>query len=270
LSASETRTVAAYPVLAECLPDPIVQQGRYSAHFARSPEELDALQKLRFEVFNVELGEGLDESHSTGRDRDRFDPVCHHLIVIENERGRVVGTYRMQTHAMAERYEGFYSADEFVLAGLPREVIDRSVEVGRASVARDFRNRHVLFLLWRGLAAYMQRNGLRYLFGCCSLTSQDPVLGKRVMEYLERGGHVHPTLSVVPQPGWACYDDSLRLDPDSAAQDVKLPKLFKLYLRYGAMVCGPPAIDRNFKTIDYLVLLDIRTLDRTARAMFFE
>ena len=50
---------------------------------------------------------------------------------------------------------------------------------------------------------------------------------------------------------------------------VDLPKLFSLYLRFGARVCGPPAIDRHFKTIDYLVLLDIERLDDSARAMFF-
>ena len=53
--------------------------------------------------------------------------------------------------------------------------------------------------------------------------------------------------------------------PRSRAVDV--PQLFATYLRYGALVCGPPAIDREFKTIDYFVLLDTNALDpRTFRA----
>ena len=40
-------------------------------------------------------------------------------------------------------------------------------------------------------------------------------------------------------------------------------------MRYGAQVCGPPAIDRTFKTIDYLVLLDVSGLDGVTRALFF-
>ena len=179
----------------------MTRTGKYTVRYARSAEELRAIQRLRFEVFNLELGEGLEESFRTGHDEDRFDPVCHHLMVIHNESGEVVGTYRVQTSAMAEAPGGFYSVDEFALDSFPHGVIENAVEVGRACVAREHRNRHVLFLLWRGLAAYIERNRKRYLFGCCSLTSQDPVEGRRVMEHLVREGHVDESFTVLPQPG---------------------------------------------------------------------
>ncbi len=52
-------------------------------------------------------------------------------------------------------------------------------------------------------------------------------------------------------------------------EPVEVPQLFATYLRYGALVCGPPAIDREFKTIDYFVLLDTNALDpRTFRSFF--
>lgn len=260
---------AEYPIFPECVPDLRLQTGRYDVRFAHSATELEAILRLRYEIFNLELGEGLDESHATGLDRDRFDAVCHHLLVAERSAGDIVGTYRMQTGAMAARHHGFYSADEFQLDNLPPAVIDNAIEVGRASVARAYRSRSLLFLLWRGLAAYLDRNRKRYLFGCCSLTSQNPAEGKRVMAYLEREGHVHPEYRVEPQPDWRCYDESLKLDSAMLDEPVKLPNLFKIYLRYGAKVCGPPALDRFFKTIDYLVLLDVDELDSGTRAMFF-
>ena len=265
----DVSTPLAYPVFEECLPGPLSRTGKYTVRFARTPEELESIQRLRFEVFNLELGEGLEESYRTGRDEDRFDPVCHHLMVIHNESGRMVGTYRMQTSAMAQAYGGFYSVDEFALDNLPSDVIDNAVEVGRACVAKEHRNRQVLFLLWRGLAAYVDLNKKRYLFGCCSLTSQDPREGKRVMDYLVRENHIHPGLEVMPQPDWECYD--LDHPPEIPSDDDKadLPQLFRIYLRYGAKVCGPPAIDRHFKTIDYLVVLDVDELDPEARATFF-
>jgi hypothetical protein len=37
----------------------------------------------------------------------------------------------------------------------------------------------------------------------------------------------------------------------------------------GAKVCGPPAIGRRFKTIGYLVVLNIATLDQRPFCMFF-
>ena len=256
-----------YPVFPQGIPEPIRDRGKYELRFASSPAELEAVQRLRFEIFNLELGEGLEESYETGLDRDRFDPVCHHLMVMDTETDTLVGTYRIQTFEMAEAYGGFYSSDEFALDGLPEEVRRQSVEVGRASVALEYRNQKVLFLLWRGLAAYMTKNEKRYLFGCCSLTSQDPREGKWVMDYLRRKGHCHPEHTVLPQPDWRCYDDDYTVEPPE--QEIKLPNLFRTYMRYGAKVCGPPAIDRQFKTIDYLVLLDTSQFDRVTRALFF-
>ena len=260
---------SSYPVFPDSLPDAVLRDKRYEVRFARNADALDAIQKLRFDVFNLELGEGLDKSYENQRDQDRFDPLCHHLLVLERHSGELIGTYRMQTCDMAEHYDGFYSADEFDLEGLPREVVRDSVEIGRACVAQSYRNRAVLFLLWKGLAAYMTRNRKRYLFGCCSLTSQDPAEGKRVMEHLEHEGHVHAAWRVSPRPGWVCYEGDFSLTRQQRDAPVDLPKLFKLYLRYGAKVCGEPALDTFFKTIDYLVLLDLHELDQHSRAMFF-
>jgi len=256
-----------YPVYPEGLPGPISERGKYELRFAASDAELERVQRLRFEIFNLELGEGLEESFDTGLDRDRFDPVCHHLMVLDREADKLVGTYRIQSYEMAAAYGGFYSSDEFQLKGLPDEVIQQSVEVGRASVDLNYRNQKVLFLLWRGLAAYMQQNSKRYLFGCCSLTSQDPRDGKWVMDYLQEKRLCHPDYLVQPQPDWRCYEEGFAPEPPTF--EIKLPKLFRTYMRYGAKVCGPPAIDRHFKTIDYLVLLDTEQLDRVTRALFF-
>lgn len=247
-------------------PQETFADARYEVRFVQNAEELDAVLKLRFTVFNLELGEGLQESYRTQRDRDEFDSSCHHLIVVDKKNAEVIGTYRMQTYEMAAAANGFYSAAEFDLARLPEAVIKNSIEVGRACIAATHRNGRVLFLLWRGLAVYMMLTKKRYLFGCCSLTSQNPAEGKQVMDYLQANGHVHPELQILPQSDFVCYADDLVVQNDLR---VKIPRLFRIYLEYGAKVCGPPAIDRRFKTIDYLVVLDIATLDQRTFRMFF-
>lgn len=260
---------ATYPVYPEALPGPVAETRRFEVRFAANEEELRAVQRLRFEVFNVELGEGLDVSYDTGRDADRFDPVNHHLIVIDKRSGQIIGTYRMQTDEMAREFEGYYSSGEFDLDGIATEIRSKSIEIGRAVVHIDHRSRQVLFLLWKGLAAYMLHNKKSSLFGCCSLTSQDPSEGYRVMQHLEQNGFVHKSLSVSPLPEWECYGPDFELGAGWADRKVDLPKLFKLYLRYGAKVCGPPALDREFKTIDYLVLLSTDDLDAETRKLYF-
>jgi len=256
----------AYPVFRDAMPQKEIREGRYHVRFARTREELEAVLKLRFEVFNLELGEGLASSFLTSRDLDEFDDVCHHLIVEDTTQSRIVGTYRTQTGEMAAAARGFYSATEFDLSHFPSGLLEDSVELGRACVAGDHRNAHVLFLLWKGLAAYVAHNRKRYLFGCCSLTSQDSSEGLRVMELLEQEGNFHPSFAVPPCSGFECIADDLARDPDRKAS---VPKLFRIYMHYGAKVCGPPAIDRQFKTIDFLVLFDVFEMDAQTLRMFF-
>ncbi len=243
-----------------------IREGRYLVRFVRTPEELDAALRLRFEVFNLELGEGLTSSFQTGRDLDQFDEACDHLIVSETEADKVIGTYRMQTTEMAAAGSGFYTAAEFDLSRLPSDLLAEGIELGRACIAQSHRNTQVLFLLWKGLATYVSYKRKRYLFGCCSLTSQDVNEGWRVMELLRTQGHLHPCLFVPPNPGYECEaNDSTLVE----AEKVNLPRLFRTYLRYGAKVCSPPAIDRRFKTIDFLILFDIARMSERTVQLFF-
>lgn len=255
-----------YPLYGANLPTKEICEGPYRLRFVESRSELDAVLRLRFEVFNIELGEGLDTSYLTGRDWDAYDLSCHHLSVCDVRSSALVGTYRIQTSAMAAAAAGFYSATEFDLESLPSTVVDDAVELGRACIAQSHRNTQVLFLLWKGLAAYLQHNRKRYLFGCCSLTSQDPGEGLRFYENFMTEGLLHPHVSVMPKSGYECRADGR---PLGSVAPLALPRLFRTYLRFGAKVCGPPAIDRRFKTIDFLVLFDVAEMGEMSRRMFF-
>lgn len=257
-----------YPAFPDRVPHDILTAGSYGLRFARTAKDLDDIQRLRFEVFNLELGEGLPESFSSGRDVDRFDAQCHHLMV-EHKDGGIVGTYRIQSAEMALAAGGFYTDGEYDLAAMPPAVLADGVELGRACVAREHRKKPVLFLLWRGLAAYMRHSAKRYLFGCCSLTSQDTALGWRTYDHLMREGHFSADCWTPTRPAFACSA------PAGAwslvdLERVTIPPLFDMYLRYGGKVCGPPALDTEFKTIDFLVVFDVEAMDPRSRAMFFE
>lgn len=243
-----------------------ISDRKYIVKLAENIVEIDEALKLRFNVFNLELHEGLDSSYQTLRDEDDFDKQCHHLLVIEKATHKIIGTYRLQTFENARKGIGFYSANEFRLNQLGKKVLKKSIELGRACIDKEHRNGRILFLLWKGIAQYIQHTRKRYLFGCCSLTSQDPVEGRTYMDYLERHGHVHEKYMVMPAPGYECYDQSVAFTPKD---DLVLPPLMDMYIRYGGKICGPPAIDREFKTIDYLVLLDVHELNEETIKIFF-
>jgi putative hemolysin len=225
----------------------------YQLRLAAGAADLRAAQALRFEVFNLEMNEGLAESYATRLDADPFDAVCDHLLVEETATGAVVGTYRLQTGERARAARGYYSEQEFDFT--PYEAVRGEIlELGRACVHRGHRNLAVLGLLWKGIAGYARERRARYLIGCSSLTSQEPAEGAAL--YFEfRARHLAPeALRTVPQPAHACPLDVL------AAPAPKVPKLLGAYLSIGARICGPPAIDRAFKTIDFLTLMDLDTL----------
>jgi len=235
----------------------------YHVTLAQSAQDLDAVTRLRYEVFNLELGSGLSASHGTGHDRDQFDLACDHLLVRHLDSDRVVGTYRLQTADRAATHFGFYCATEFDPFALPAAVVTDGVELGRACVHHDFRNRRVLLLLWKGLASYLQATHKRYLFGCCSLPTTCPVEARAAEAALRSQGSWHPTWQV-PAAGGAEMPPPLVTPPASPA----LPALFRTYLRFGATVCGGPVIDRMFGTVDFFVVLDREHLTPDAALLF--
>ena len=239
-----------------------VRHGQYRLRLATTETEILAALRLRFLVFNLELGEGLDSAYATGYDRDPWDSVCDHLIVEHLASGRIVGTYRLQTGAMAVANLGFYSEREFDFSTY-RQLSNSLIELGRACVHRDHRSSDVLYLLWQGIAQYAVHKDARYLVGCSSLTSQDPAHGTTVYERL-RDYLVEAPLRTTPHVSFAM--PVIRAENASA----KVPKLLRTYLAIGAKICGPPAIDREFKTIDFLTFLDLETLHPRVRARFIK
>jgi putative hemolysin len=247
------------------------------ARLAQSADEVRRAQQLRFEVFNLELGEGLAESYTTGLDIDPFDEFCDHLIVEETATNEIVGTYRLQTGQLAAANLGYYSEREFDF--VPYEPFRcEMVELGRACVHADHRNFNLLHFLLRGIARYAVERNARFLIGCSSISSQDPVEG--VETYKELKPHlVEPKLRTQPRKEFAVAggDDAgwfgarlHRATPGSPppATAGASSRLLRAYLAIGAKICGPPAIDRDFGTIDFLTLLDLHVLPAIVRAHF--
>lgn len=223
----------------------------YRARLAQTAADLAAAQALRFEVFNLELDEGLVQSYDSGLDSDPFDAVCAHLIVEEAASGAVVGTYRMQTGRQAGSALGYYSEREFDFAPFEAQRA-QILELGRACIDRRHRNFAVLNLLWKGIAAYARDHGARYLMGCSSLTSQDAGVGAaayaRLMPHLAPAGW-----RTAPHARFSCALHEV------SAQAAHIPRLLSAYLALGACICGPPAIDREFRTIDFLTWIDVES-----------
>lgn len=228
--------------------------------FATAPSEIEQAQRLRFEVFNLELNKGLKASYERGLDIDEFDPFCDHLIVREPARGAVVGTYRLLRGGQASRNIGFYSEKEFDLSRI-KDLDGELLELGRSCARKDFRDRSLIPLMWEAIAEHVRRHRVQYLFGCGSLYTTDSAEVSSVFSLLKKKYYAGERFRVRPLDpcAFANLQDDIEIT-DEAALFQKLPSLIKAYLRIGALVCGPPALDREFGTADFFLLLDFSAL----------
>lgn len=235
---------------------------RLEVRLAENQYEIEQTLALRYNVFNLEMGEGLPESRQAQKDRDDYDYYCDHLIVKDETNDLIVGTYRILKRSVAKENIGFYSETEFDLRKL-YDFKEEVAEVGRSCVHQDYRDGSVISLLWSGFGEYMLKNDIRYLMGCGSIHSTDPLAASQAYAYLkENNALASDEFGVVPY-------DSHRLDgfdPNYIIEDKKavnktIPPIIKGYVRLGAKICGYPALDRVFGTTDMFVLFDRNEID---------
>jgi putative hemolysin len=138
------------------------------------------------------------------------------------------------------------------------------VEVGRACIAKEYRNSQALLLLWEGLANYLIWTKNKYFFGCASLLTQSPWQATCVYNYFRQNNLMHPSILVYPNSEYC-----LELPQNfSDLCDVEIPKILQAYLNIGAKICSFPAIDRQFKTIDFLTISNSQDFGRWGYQIF--
>ncbi|MBX7258336.1 MAG: GNAT family N-acetyltransferase [Candidatus Hydrogenedentes bacterium] len=237
---------------------PRTKTSPYTVGFAVSDRCVEAALRLRYEVFNLELGEGFATAAVTGLDRDEYDEQMTHIVLLEGDTSRVVGTYRIQTMTRAQQARGIYAAQFFDLTDFA-PYMPKTVELGRACLAHDHRTLAAIITLWMGVGGFANLFDHNYLFGCCSLTSQDPDDGWRALKTIRAQNHLHATLRLPAKAHCRCGDPSRENDPGIEA--IRLPKLFRTYLRLGCEVISEPVIDREFGTVDFLILMNGREVN---------
>ena len=230
--------------------------GKISVGWARHQDEVRQAQRLRYQIFAVEIGARLPVTRP-GHDIDFFDDFCEHLLVRDVASQEVIGTYRVLTPTQARRVGSTYSDTEFDLTRL-RSLRERMVELGRSCVHADHRHGGVILALWGALAEFMARNQLDTMIGCASMPMQhDGVSCGHAAASIwrqVRQKHLAPIeYRVTPRLALPVeqLDDSWAVDP---------PALIKGYLRLGAKVLGAPAWDPDFNSADLAMMMRIRDL----------
>lgn len=236
-----------------------LRAGNLEVMIASRPEEIRASQELRYRVFVEEMGaKPSPEAKAARRDIDRYDEVCDHLLVVEHQSDgglRVVGTYRLLRREAMKKVGRFYSEGEFnidPILNLKGEIL----EVGRSCVDRDFRNRAVMQLLWRGIGAYVSKFNVQIMFGCASFHGINPQEHAHALSYLY---HYHLAPEEIRSRALPERYNEMNLMPkeevNAKAAFVSLPALIKGYLRLSGYIGRGAVIDEEYNTVDVGIIV---------------
>jgi putative hemolysin len=225
---------------------------------ASNARELYDVLRLRHEVFIEEL---LSKHRKSGIDIDYFDRRCDHLLIIDKRNNKLIGTYRLQSSLHTKKW---YTATEFHMKHI-RKLPGNKLELGRACVHPDYRNGVTIALLWEGIHAYMNASDTRYMFGCSSIKTMNKEEIRLLYSYLQHQNHITEEHKVRPKGKFKVLGLKRHLnkhtsfadEPDFSEIRNKIPSLLQSYLKIGAKVCGRPALDKSFRCIDFLTLLDV-------------
>lgn len=247
-----------------------IEVGSYVIKTATTKQEVISSLQLRHLIF---IEEFLGRSNSTGLDIDRYDAFFDHLVVVDKKTDIIIATYRMLSSLFSD---DFYSRSEFDLQGLLL-MNGPFLEIGRACVHPDHRKSIVLNLLWRGIAEYLNQSNCEVLMGCGSIKTENPAQAALLTYFFEKNkylvnANICPPHAAYYLPG---FEESLQLvnkniwtESEEQTAQTLIPPLFNSYLKAGAKVCKTPAWDKEFKCIDYLILLEKNKIDEHFRKRF--
>lgn len=236
---------------------------KVTVRLAKNKQEIEAAQKLRYQVFYEEYGaKPSAEIKQAKRDFDPFDAVADHLIVYHgdhdmtvNDESVIIGTYRLLRRDVADKYGRFYTSDEYDIAPLLKEK-QGQLELGRSCVLAEYRTRPVMQKLWQGITDYILDHNIEYLFGCASFHGTDIEAVSKQLSYLH---HYHRAPENLRTRALEERYIEMNRHPKETL-DVKeifasLPPLIKGYLRVGVLVGDGAVIDDQFNTIDVCMIM---------------
>jgi putative hemolysin len=252
-----------------------IKNERIEVRLAKNAEEIVASQRLRYKVFfeeegvkSLDRGDGIDTSAQIlkeHRDFDEFDPYCDHLVAIDRNAGAkpddyIVGTYRLMRKDGKKRIGKWYSQTEFDV-----EKFDAAegeiLELGRACVRADHRDRRTMQMMWNALAAYMFDYDIKIMFGCGTFLGTDPGKYKQALSYLYYNCVARGELEITAKGENARPMDLLpESEVDPAAAMNEIPTMIRGYIRAGAKVSNSLWIDWGFNGFDVCIIFEMKDL----------
>lgn len=228
-------------------------QARYTARFAESDADIAAAQALRHRAF-------FPDATDDGRDCDRFDSVCLHVLVEERATGKLVCCLRLLPLSGGTEISQSYSAQYYELSAL-EAFSGPMVEMGRFCIHPEYRDPDILRVAWAAITRFVDEKGVEMLFGCSSFRGTDAA-GYHDAFAMLKERHLAPKrwLPKVKAPNVFRFARRLRRKPDAKRAMLTMPPLLRSYLVMGGWVSDHAVVDREMDTLHVFTGLEIRAI----------
>ena len=181
----------------------LLQSKNYEVFFTEAnkiPNVLHEIGRLR-EITFREVGEGTNES----LDLDRFDKYYHHMFLWDDDTKQIAGAYRMGLGS--EIYpkhgiDGFYLQELFRFEPELHDMMNKSIEMGRAFITKEFQQKPMpLFLLWKGIVhTTLRYPEHKFLIGGVSISNQFSDFSKSLMIEFMKSHYYDPYIAQYVHP----------------------------------------------------------------------
>ena len=172
----------------------------FLAEAQKIPNIIQEIGRLR-EITFREVGEGTNNPI----DLDKFDSYYHHMFLWDNEAKKLAGAYRMGLGAQIfSQYgiNGFYVQDLFRVEPELYDMMQHSIEMGRAYITKEYQQKPMpLFLLWKGIVHTTLRfPEHKYLIGGVSISNKFSEFSKSLMIEFMKSNYYDPYVAQYIKP----------------------------------------------------------------------
>lgn len=229
-----------------------LRKGRYRARLAETEKDRAASFALRALAFRAD---------ATADDTDRFDPMCHHIIVEDVRTETIVCCLRLLPLTDGAEIERCYSAQFYELSAL-QSFDAPMVEMGRFCIHPDYYDPDILRVAWGAMTRYVDDTGVEMLFGCSSFIGTEADSHMDAFALL-RDKHLAPKRWLPRVKAQNVFQFGRRigrgkLDLKSAKQG--MPPLLRTYLLMGGWVSDHAVVDPDLNTLHVFTGLEIRAI----------
>lgn len=224
---------------------------RFEAKFVESGPLLEQAQVLRRKAF----------FNDSGKDEDAFDAFCIHIVIIDKETQKVVGTYRLLLGSVAEKNIGFYAETKFNIANIKKNCQGELLEMGRACVDEAYRRFPIINIMWQAIDSYVQAHNVQYVFGSSSVAKPSALKVGQLVKFFKENYYADSRFQVYPweEAKYPYLKEASDFDEHTLWDAV--PSLLRNYFKIGARVCGEPAWNKVFDTAIFFMMLNVKEMN---------